>query len=143
MRVNVGKQVTSLATVFETNCGEGETQVGETRFGETQFGDTQVGATQVGQTLEQQVTVVHATTDECVHNGGKDHKQICWFSVKYFSFLVSLDGTRLLKMDQEFFVGYRKTAIRPNEVLLYIDIPFTQEVLHLASLKSVCNFSYT
>jgi len=42
--------------------------------------------------------------------------------------LVSAEGERKMKMDEKFFTGYRKTQLRPAEVLLYINIPFSSEV---------------
>jgi len=33
-----------------------------------------------------------------------------------------------MKMNETFFTGYRKTQLRPTDVLLSIDIPFTSEV---------------
>jgi len=38
------------------------------------------------------------------------------------------EGERKVKMNEEFFTGYRRTQLRPTEVLLFIDIPFTTEV---------------
>lgn len=42
--------------------------------------------------------------------------------------LVSVDGFRSLPVDSSFFTGYKKTALKPNEVLVTIEIPFTVEV---------------
>lgn len=40
----------------------------------------------------------------------------------------SVDGHRSISVDSKFFTGYKQTAIRPNEVLVSIQIPFTVEV---------------
>ena len=42
--------------------------------------------------------------------------------------LASVDGQRSLPVDANFFTGYKQTAIRPNEVLVSVEIPFTAEV---------------
>ena len=42
--------------------------------------------------------------------------------------IISDEGERKIKMDETFFTGYRKTRLRPTEVLLSIDIPFTDQV---------------
>ena len=42
--------------------------------------------------------------------------------------LASVDGRRSLPVDAKFFTGYKQTAIRPNEVLVSIEIPFSAEV---------------
>ncbi|KAL4623910.1 xanthine dehydrogenase/oxidase isoform X1 [Arapaima gigas] len=41
--------------------------------------------------------------------------------------LVSKGGKRVIKMDDSFFPGYRKTALKPNEVLLSIEIPYSKK----------------
>ena len=41
---------------------------------------------------------------------------------------MSGEGERKIKMDEEFFTGFRKTRLRATEVLLSIGIPFTDEV---------------
>jgi len=42
--------------------------------------------------------------------------------------LIAAEGERKMKMNETFFTGYRKTQLRPTDVLLSIDIPFTNEV---------------
>jgi len=42
--------------------------------------------------------------------------------------LIAAEGERKMKMNETFFTGYRKTQLRPTDVLLSIDIPFTSEV---------------
>ena len=37
-------------------------------------------------------------------------------------------SNRTLDMDSGFFVGYKQTALRPNEVLVSVFIPFTKKV---------------
>nr|KAG5686897.1 hypothetical protein BaRGS_012445 [Batillaria attramentaria] len=42
--------------------------------------------------------------------------------------VVSTDGhSRILTMDSNFFLGYRKTAVKPTEILVSVLIPFTKE----------------
>ena len=38
------------------------------------------------------------------------------------------NGERKIKMDQDFFKGYRKTAVLSDEVVLSILIPYTHSV---------------
>jgi len=45
--------------------------------------------------------------------------------------LISEEGERKIKMDETFFTGYRKTRLRATEVLLSIDIFFTDQVCQL------------
>lgn len=42
--------------------------------------------------------------------------------------LASVDGQRSLPINAAFFTGYRQTALKSNEVLVSIEIPFTTEV---------------
>lgn len=44
-------------------------------------------------------------------------------------------GTRVVEMDGSFFPGYRKTVLKPEEILLSIEIPYTKKVKH-ASIKA-------
>lgn len=39
-----------------------------------------------------------------------------------------LDGSRVVQMDDSFFTGYRKTIVRPQEVLVSIEIPHSRKV---------------
>uniref|UniRef100_A0A4W4HGA0 xanthine dehydrogenase n=1 Tax=Electrophorus electricus TaxID=8005 RepID=A0A4W4HGA0_ELEEL len=41
--------------------------------------------------------------------------------------LIFKDGKRVLQMDDKFFTGYRKTALKPEEILLSIEIPYTRK----------------
>ena len=45
------------------------------------------------------------------------------------------DGTRIIKMDDNFFTGYRKTAIKPEEVLISIHVPYLEENEYFAAFK--------
>ena len=49
--------------------------------------------------------------------------------------LASKDKTRTVKLDQNFYTGYRKTTLDPNEILLNITIPFTRENEHFVAFK--------
>ena len=37
-------------------------------------------------------------------------------------------GNRIVRADEKFFVSYRKVAVKPEEVLVSILVPFTVEV---------------
>lgn len=45
----------------------------------------------------------------------------------FFSFFFA-EGKRVLQMDERFFTGYRKTVLKPEEILLSIEIPYTKKV---------------
>lgn len=47
----------------------------------------------------------------------------------------AVDGRRSVKMDSNFFTGYRQTCIQPNEILVSILIPFTGENERVAAYK--------
>lgn len=65
----------------------------------------------------------------------------CFFdmAVEVF-FLLSLlfffnsDGAREMPLSEEFFTGFAKTALRPDEILLAIDIPHSKPVSYLKCL---------
>ena len=44
-------------------------------------------------------------------------------------------GTRSITMDDTFFTGYRRNTIKPEEVLLSIEVPYLQENEHFAAYK--------
>lgn len=46
----------------------------------------------------------------------------------------SVDGTRVI-MARDFFVGYRKVALNPNEVLISVHIPDTNEMEYIMAYK--------
>uniref|UniRef100_A0A673BRV7 xanthine dehydrogenase n=1 Tax=Sphaeramia orbicularis TaxID=375764 RepID=A0A673BRV7_9TELE len=43
------------------------------------------------------------------------------------------DGSRLVQMDSRFFTGYRRTALRPQEVLVSLEIPYSKKVRQFMS----------
>lgn len=43
---------------------------------------------------------------------------------------------REIRLDENFFTGYRKTVLEPNEVLVNILIPFTEKVTILGQFLS-------
>ncbi|KAM9820644.1 xanthine dehydrogenase/oxidase [Neosynchiropus ocellatus] len=49
--------------------------------------------------------------------------------------LVDKDGSRVVKMDDGFFTGYRKTIVRPQELLLSIQIPFSKKYQFVSVFK--------
>nr|XP_057906870.1 xanthine dehydrogenase/oxidase [Doryrhamphus excisus] len=49
--------------------------------------------------------------------------------------LMDKDGSRVVQMDNGFFVGYRKTLLRPQEVLLSIQIPFSTRNQFVSAFK--------
>lgn len=44
-------------------------------------------------------------------------------------------GTRRLAMDDKFFTGYRRNAVRPDEVLVSLLLPFSAEDEYFCALK--------
>ena len=51
--------------------------------------------------------------------------------------LASKDKTRTVKLDQNFYTGYRKSILEPNEILVNITIPFTKENEQFVAFKQV------
>ncbi|XP_036419585.1 xanthine dehydrogenase/oxidase isoform X2 [Colossoma macropomum] len=49
--------------------------------------------------------------------------------------LMSKEGKRVLQMDDKFFSGYRKTALKPEEILLSIEIPYTKKGQYFSAFK--------
>uniref|UniRef100_A0A6P7FW35 Xanthine dehydrogenase n=1 Tax=Diabrotica virgifera virgifera TaxID=50390 RepID=A0A6P7FW35_DIAVI len=49
--------------------------------------------------------------------------------------LFSNDGSRTVTLDNNFFVGYRKSIVKPEEILLSILIPYTQENQYFEAYK--------
>ncbi|XP_068612678.1 xanthine dehydrogenase/oxidase [Brachionichthys hirsutus] len=49
--------------------------------------------------------------------------------------LMDKDGSRVVQMDDTFFTGYRKTVVRPREVLLAIEIPYSKEGQFVSAFK--------
>jgi len=58
------------------------------------------------------------------------------FAFSFFSFLSAKGKTREVKLDEDFFTGYRKTIVEPSEVLVNILIPFAEEVIQKGKLLS-------
>jgi len=42
--------------------------------------------------------------------------------------------TRKVKLDENFFTGYRRTILEPSEVLVDILVPFTEKVIKYYSI---------
>ncbi|XP_054650388.1 xanthine dehydrogenase/oxidase [Dunckerocampus dactyliophorus] len=49
--------------------------------------------------------------------------------------LIDKDGSRVVQMDDNFFVGYRKTLLRPQEILLSIEIPYSTRNQFVSAFK--------
>ncbi|XP_072235326.1 xanthine dehydrogenase/oxidase-like [Leuresthes tenuis] len=49
--------------------------------------------------------------------------------------LMDKDGSRVVQMDDGFFVGYRKTAARPQEVLLSVNVPYSKRTQFVSAFK--------
>ncbi|XP_008323589.1 xanthine dehydrogenase/oxidase [Cynoglossus semilaevis] len=49
--------------------------------------------------------------------------------------LMDKDGSRVVQMDDGFFPSYRKTVVRPQEVLVSILIPFSQKTQFVSAFK--------
>uniref|UniRef100_UPI003AAE3139 xanthine dehydrogenase/oxidase n=1 Tax=Centroberyx gerrardi TaxID=166262 RepID=UPI003AAE3139 len=45
------------------------------------------------------------------------------------------DGSRVVQMDDSFFPGYRKTVLRPEEILLSIEIPYSRKGQYVSAFK--------
>ena len=48
-----------------------------------------------------------------------------------FNYLFIEGKTRKVKLDENFYTGYRRTILQPSEVLVDISIPFTEKVLEI------------
>lgn len=42
--------------------------------------------------------------------------------------LASVDGVRCVPVDSSFFTGYKRTVLKPNEIMVSVAIPFTSKV---------------
>ncbi|XP_043531354.1 xanthine dehydrogenase/oxidase [Chiloscyllium plagiosum] len=49
--------------------------------------------------------------------------------------LSSEGGNRVVRMDGDFFTGYRKTVVKPQEVLISIEIPYTKKGEYFSAYK--------
>ncbi|XP_061897581.1 xanthine dehydrogenase/oxidase isoform X2 [Entelurus aequoreus] len=49
--------------------------------------------------------------------------------------LMDKDGSRVVQMDDSFFVGYRRTLLRPQEVLLSIEVPYSTRNQFVSAFK--------
>ncbi|KAJ8353447.1 hypothetical protein SKAU_G00210140 [Synaphobranchus kaupii] len=49
--------------------------------------------------------------------------------------LLSKGGKRVVEMDDKFFAGYRRTAMKPDEILLSIEIPYTRKGQYFSAFK--------
>ncbi|XP_041834296.1 xanthine dehydrogenase/oxidase-like [Melanotaenia boesemani] len=49
--------------------------------------------------------------------------------------LMDKDGSRVVQMDDSFFTGYRKTLLRPQEILLSIHIPYSKQSQFVSAFK--------
>ncbi|KAF3688302.1 Xanthine dehydrogenase/oxidase Xanthine dehydrogenase [Channa argus] len=49
--------------------------------------------------------------------------------------LMDKDGSRVVHMDDSFFTGYRKTVVRPQEILSSIEIPYSKKTQFISAFK--------
>ncbi|CAK6980440.1 xanthine dehydrogenase/oxidase [Scomber scombrus] len=49
--------------------------------------------------------------------------------------LMDKDGSRVVQMDDKFFPGYRKTVLRPQEILLSVEIPYSKKSQFVSAFK--------
>uniref|UniRef100_A0A3P9KBT9 Xanthine dehydrogenase/oxidase n=1 Tax=Oryzias latipes TaxID=8090 RepID=A0A3P9KBT9_ORYLA len=49
--------------------------------------------------------------------------------------LMDKDGGRVVQMDDGFFTGYRKTVVRPQEILLSVHIPYSKKTQFVCAFK--------
>lgn len=52
--------------------------------------------------------------------------------------VASVNGQRSVSINADFFTGYKQTALRPNEVLLSILLPFSSEVCFNCFIPVAC-----
>uniref|UniRef100_A0A8C5SZ95 xanthine dehydrogenase n=1 Tax=Laticauda laticaudata TaxID=8630 RepID=A0A8C5SZ95_LATLA len=45
------------------------------------------------------------------------------------------EGSRTIRMDEKFFTGYRKTILKPQEILISVEIPFSREGEYFSAFK--------
>lgn len=54
------------------------------------------------------------------------------------------NGTRLIPMDHTFFKGYRQNVVSPEEILLSIQIPFTEKVqIFITKFRKIWNLNFS
>uniref|UniRef100_A0A8B9QN24 Xanthine dehydrogenase/oxidase n=1 Tax=Apteryx owenii TaxID=8824 RepID=A0A8B9QN24_APTOW len=49
--------------------------------------------------------------------------------------LISNEGKRTITMDEKFFTGYRKTILKPEEILLSVEIPYSRKGEYFSAFK--------
>ncbi|XP_030304646.1 xanthine dehydrogenase/oxidase isoform X3 [Calypte anna] len=49
--------------------------------------------------------------------------------------LVSSEGKSTITMDEKFFTGYRKTIVKPEEILLSVEIPYSKKSEYFSAFK--------
>ncbi|XP_053917784.1 xanthine dehydrogenase/oxidase isoform X2 [Cuculus canorus] len=49
--------------------------------------------------------------------------------------LASKEGKRTITMDEKFFTGYRKTVVKPEEILLSVEIPYSKKGEYFSAFK--------
>ncbi|XP_025071860.1 xanthine dehydrogenase/oxidase isoform X3 [Alligator sinensis] len=49
--------------------------------------------------------------------------------------LASTEGKRIVTVDEKFFTGYRKTMLKPEEILLSIEIPYSRKGEYFSAFK--------
>nr|XP_048699341.1 xanthine dehydrogenase/oxidase isoform X3 [Caretta caretta] len=49
--------------------------------------------------------------------------------------LASKEGRRTIRMDENFFTGYRKTMLKPKEILLSIEMPYSRKREYFSAFK--------
>lgn len=49
--------------------------------------------------------------------------------------LVSKEGCRTIRMDETFFTGYRKTMLKPQEILVSVEIPYSRQGEYFSAFK--------
>ena len=53
-----------------------------------------------------------------------------------------VDGERAIRIDNDFFTGYRTTTMKPNEILKSVIVPLTRKVFILCSVLRHASFSF-
>jgi hypothetical protein len=65
---------------------------------------------------------------------------ICRVNILGKNCCFSENGIRYVTMDHTFFTGYRRTVVKPDEVLVSITIPYTKEVSQKSQFVSGVSF---
>uniref|UniRef100_A0A8C0VCU6 Xanthine dehydrogenase n=1 Tax=Cyanistes caeruleus TaxID=156563 RepID=A0A8C0VCU6_CYACU len=63
------------------------------------------------------------------------HTLLPFFIYLLLMSLCSTEGRRTVTMDEKFFTGYRKTIVKPEEILLSVEIPYSKKGEYFSAFK--------